>query len=302
MLWSSRLLGSQYRNLHIQHPRKSQTSLRVATRPPSCCLPVALGVVDYMGHTWSCVGWLPEHWRLWVFSSTRCFYLNFANINGWNIVCWFASDRTRLLVNFIPRWIIIFIIIALYLRLTYILLRIQKQLESTEEDTTIILSGHHHMSRQIDLQQKDPQTNSYPHTSDSRSATANVQRSGPTSKLKKVRSSNNGSPTGWKPKLNMYDFYKVAVRMMMYPVLYMLIWTIPTAIRIYQGTSGHSTPLGINCVDKVGPDSLNNITFISKTNGCGIDRPVLLFKVWQIQSYMVRTSPLMTREQCCWWL
>lgn len=45
------------------------------------------------------------------------------------------------------------------------------------------------MSRQIDLQQKDPQTNSYPHTSDSRSVTANVQRSGPTSKLKKVRTS-----------------------------------------------------------------------------------------------------------------
>jgi hypothetical protein len=64
----------------------------------------------------------------------------------------------------------------------------------------------------------------------------------------------------------MYDFYKVAVRMMMYPVLYMLIWTIPTAIRIYQGTSGHSTPLGINCVDKVGPDSLSNVTLISKTD------------------------------------
>lgn len=116
-------------------------------------------------------------------------YLTIANMNHCIIVCWFASDRTRLLVNFIPRWIIILIIIALYLRLTYILLRIQKQLESTEEDTTIILSGHHHMSRHIDLQQKDPQTNSYPHTSDSRSATANVQRSGPTSKLKKVRTS-----------------------------------------------------------------------------------------------------------------
>jgi hypothetical protein len=97
----------------------------------------------------------------------------------------------------------------------------------------------------------------------------------------------------------MYDFYKVAVRMMMYPVLYMLIWTIPTVIRIYQGTSGHSTPLGINCVDKVEPDSLNNVTLISETDGCGIDRRVLLFKVWQIQSYMVSTSPLMIREQCC---
>lgn len=76
-------------------------------------------------------------------------------------------------------------------------------------------------------------------------------------------------------RANMHGFYKVAVRMMMYPVLYMLIWTIPTAIRIYQGTSGHSTPLGINCVDKVRVYSLHEITFISETNDCGLNRPVL---------------------------
>uniref|UniRef100_A0A093V255 G-protein coupled receptor 1 n=1 Tax=Talaromyces marneffei PM1 TaxID=1077442 RepID=A0A093V255_TALMA len=178
-------------------------------------------------------GWLQDHpivvflWP-WVLSLIWAILglvlAGYQNIGGF---CWFASDRTRLLVNFLPRWTIIFIIIALYLRLTYILLRIQKQLESTEEDTTIILSGHHRTSRNIDLQQKNPQTNSYPHTSDSRSVTANAQRSGPTSKLKKV-----------------------AIRMMMYPILYMLIWTIPTAIRIYQGTSGRSASLSISCVDK----------------------------------------------------
>lgn len=108
------------------------------------------------------------------------------NTGIWNAVCWFASDRTRLLVNFIPRWIIVFIIVVLYIHLTYILFQIQKKLESTEEDTTVILSEHHRMSGHINLQQKNPQTNSYPHTSDSRSATANVQRSGPSSKLKKV--------------------------------------------------------------------------------------------------------------------
>ena len=181
---------------------------------------------------------------------------NLPNIDGWDTVCWFASDRTRLLVNFIPRWIIIFIIIALYLRLTYILLRIQKQLESTEEDTTIILSGHHRMSHHIDLQQKDPQTHSYIHNSDSRSVTANGQRNGPSSKLKKVCPIRKAEMSEFPTRANKRDSYKVAVRMMMYPVLYMLIWTIPTAIRIYQETSGHSTPLGINCVDKVWAYSL----------------------------------------------
>ena len=44
---------------------------------------------------------------------------------------------------------------------------------------------------------------------------------------------------------------KLARQMMYYPLVYMLIWTIPTAIRIYQSVTGTPAPFGIATVDKV---------------------------------------------------
>lgn len=45
---------------------------------------------------------------------------------------------------------------------------------------------------------------------------------------------------------------KMAYQMMSYPLAYMLIWTIPTSIRIYQSVTGKAAPFGIATVDKVG--------------------------------------------------
>ena len=44
---------------------------------------------------------------------------------------------------------------------------------------------------------------------------------------------------------------KMARQMMSYPLVYMLIWTIPTTIRIYQSVTGKPAPFGIGTVDKV---------------------------------------------------
>jgi hypothetical protein len=44
---------------------------------------------------------------------------------------------------------------------------------------------------------------------------------------------------------------KTARQMMSYPLVYMLIWTIPTTIRIYQSVTGKPAPFGIGTVDKV---------------------------------------------------
>jgi hypothetical protein len=41
--------------------------------------------------------------------------------------------------------------------------------------------------------------------------------------------------------------------MMTYPLVYMLIWTVPTTIRIYQATTGRSAPFAVGTVDKVHP-------------------------------------------------
>lgn len=39
--------------------------------------------------------------------------------------------------------------------------------------------------------------------------------------------------------------------MMLYPLVYMLVWALPTCIRIYQAVSGKSAPFGIATADKV---------------------------------------------------
>lgn len=48
--------------------------------------------------------------------------------------CWFVSDRVRLLVNFIPRWLIIITILALYLRLYFIIHKAHTRFISFDED------------------------------------------------------------------------------------------------------------------------------------------------------------------------
>lgn len=53
--------------------------------------------------------------------------------------------------------------------------------------------------------------------------------------------------------------------MMIYPIVYMLLWTTPTAIRIYQTTTGKPAPFGIGTVDKVNtllsPDIIQKHTY-----------------------------------------
>ncbi len=78
-----------------------------------------------------------------------------------------------------------FVIIALYLRLSYILLRTQRLLESSEDDTTIILSGYR-IGRQNHSEHTDVQSGSYAHTSESKTASSTARRHPQSSKLKKV--------------------------------------------------------------------------------------------------------------------
>jgi hypothetical protein len=49
---------------------------------------------------------------------------------------------------------------------------------------------------------------------------------------------------------------KIAYQMMTYPLVYMLIWSIPTAIRIYQASTGKAAPTPVATVDKVCTETL----------------------------------------------
>jgi len=43
---------------------------------------------------------------------------------------------------------------------------------------------------------------------------------------------------------------KISYQMMTYPLAYLLIWSIPTSIRIYQAVTSKPAPFGIATVDK----------------------------------------------------
>lgn len=52
-----------------------------------------------------------------------------------NAGCWYTSDRIRLLVNFIPRWLIIITILGLYLRLYFLIHRVHNRFVSFDDET-----------------------------------------------------------------------------------------------------------------------------------------------------------------------
>ncbi|KAF2256060.1 hypothetical protein BU26DRAFT_573909 [Trematosphaeria pertusa] len=150
--------------------------------------------------------WIQEHrlvlWCLpWGFSALWAAIGlgldGYSDIGAW---CWFGSDKTRLLVNFLPRWLIVIFILALYARLYRIIYKAHNRFMSFNDQ----MSPHNHASPSV-----EPDTDS------------------PNPMLKKM-----------------------ARQMMSYPLAYMLIWTIPTTIRIYQSVKGKPAPFGIATVDK----------------------------------------------------
>ncbi|KAJ5368100.1 uncharacterized protein N7496_007860 [Penicillium cataractarum] len=150
--------------------------------------------------------WVQENCRQlmaipWVFSviwaSIGLGVAGYGDIGAW---CWFTSDEVRLLVNFVPRWIIIAIMLAMYTRLYLVLYRAHSPFSSSHESTTDDLS----------------------------------RPSG---------TWDSATPNGRRIK-------KMARLMLMYPVAYIFVWTLPTAIRIYQASKGVSAPFALQTIDK----------------------------------------------------
>lgn len=50
---------------------------------------------------------------------------------------------------------------------------------------------------------------------------------------------------------HLADSPQLARLMLMYPIAYMIVWTLPTAIRIYQTAKGVPAPFALQTVDKV---------------------------------------------------
>ncbi|TDZ65926.1 hypothetical protein CTRI78_v003430 [Colletotrichum trifolii] len=136
--------------------------------------------------------------------------VGYGDIGAW---CWFQSDELRLLVNFIQRWVIIVAMFVIYAILYIVLYRAHLRLRSLEERPEV------------------PQF--------SRLGTL-IQTS-----ETGVRSNARGRYT-----LSIKRLKRIARLMLLYPLAYAIIWSLPTAIRIYQATTGKSAPFVLQTLEK----------------------------------------------------
>ncbi|KAK3991257.1 hypothetical protein QBC44DRAFT_323920 [Cladorrhinum sp. PSN332] len=126
--------------------------------------------------------------------------------------CWFTSDAVRLYVNFVQRWAIVAVMMLLYARLYYLLFRAHRHWRSFgESDSTGGATG------------------------DATGGTGSGVGSGHYAR----------ALSGQHRRLK-----KLARLMLLYPVAYAIIWTLPTCIRIYQTITGQSAPWQIQTIDK----------------------------------------------------
>ncbi|KAL6364179.1 hypothetical protein LRP88_02095 [Fusarium phalaenopsidis] len=145
--------------------------------------------------------------------------VGYGNIGAW---CWFTSDEIRLLVNFIPRWAIIVAILFMYGSLYYMLHQAHRRMLSLR-----------YFSSDGALRQRNTEGTQQPQ-----------ERPGPSANRQPL--SNLAESEDMSSKMK-----NLARRMLLYPLAYMLVWSLPTAIRIYQSTRGVAAPFALQTVDKV---------------------------------------------------
>ncbi|TLD27551.1 G protein-coupled glucose receptor regulating Gpa2-domain-containing protein [Venturia nashicola] len=181
--------------------------------------------------------WIKSHrWVIWglpwglsvLWATIGLMLSGYGNIGAW---CWFTKDRTRLLVNFIPRWLIIIAILTIYIRLYFIIYRAHERFISLDVEA----SGSRHSASHSVALVKSMANSTLSTDQPEVEELQNQQR-------KRISSQPHSRPA---PTLK-----KLAYQMLAYPLIYMLIWIIPTTIRIYQATTGKPAPFAIATVDK----------------------------------------------------
>ncbi|EXF84333.1 hypothetical protein CFIO01_08817 [Colletotrichum fioriniae PJ7] len=162
--------------------------------------------------------WVQNHevviWGLPWFFSVLWASLGF-KLAGYNSIgawCWFKSDKVRLLANFVPRWIIISIMFVSYAYLALVLFRAQNRLSSIQESPGHLESG-------------------YSTQDGSRAASTHEGLEG-------------------RSMISIRRLKRVARQLLLYPLAYAIVWTIPTAIRIYQASTNKPAPFALQNIDQ----------------------------------------------------
>ncbi|OHE91808.1 hypothetical protein CORC01_12882 [Colletotrichum orchidophilum] len=162
--------------------------------------------------------WVQNHevviWGLpWFFSvlwaSIGLGVVGYENIGAW---CWFKSDKVRLLVNFVPRWIIIGMMFVLYAYLAIILYRAHNRLTSMQEFPGHLESGYS------------------------------------TREGSRATSIHEGLED--RSMVSIRRLKRIARLLLLYPLAYAIVWSIPTAIRIYQTTQDKPAAFALQNIDQ----------------------------------------------------
>ncbi|KAL1838627.1 hypothetical protein VTJ49DRAFT_2464 [Mycothermus thermophilus] len=164
--------------------------------------------------------WAMDHlWLVWIvpwvlsvtWASIGMGVTGYGDIGAW---CWFTSDEVRLFVNFVPRWAIISIMFAMYVRLAFILYGAHRRMTSLDESSGNPSGA---CSRQRDTH---------------------------------GHSSNQNNNTDTTPYRHTQKLKKLARLMLFYPLAYAAVWSLPTTIRIYQTIKGEPAPWQVQTLDK----------------------------------------------------
>ncbi|KAH7364191.1 G protein-coupled glucose receptor regulating Gpa2-domain-containing protein [Rhexocercosporidium sp. MPI-PUGE-AT-0058] len=184
--------------------------------------------------------------------------VGYGNIGAW---CWFTSDRVRLLVNFLPRWLIIITILALYIRLYFIIRKAHTRFMSFDEDDVV---GSLSLGLQTESYSSRLRNGSEGGKGEL-SGHQGVEMRGPVEGSGSVSVSGEGdgncergfrnhpttvTTTHTRMGRPSPVLKRISYQMMTYPLVYILIWTIPTTIRIYQATTNEAAPFAIGTIDK----------------------------------------------------
>ncbi|KAK6346367.1 hypothetical protein TWF730_010693 [Orbilia blumenaviensis] len=194
--------------------------------------------------------WTREHvWAVWVFPWLISLIAAFFGFGFWDYAdvggfCWLGSRNIRLYFNYIPRWIVIFACLVIYIAVYRLILHARRRAKIQKT----------YRGRGVD---RAPQAQAASPTIYQESEKINPDEISSAS----TDSSRSGSATEFPQTMTVHDpavagqihsateraheeaeqqkqVRKIAIQMISYPLAYAVLWTIPTIVMIIQVARG----------------------------------------------------------------
>ncbi|KAF3104030.1 hypothetical protein TWF569_007764 [Orbilia oligospora] len=198
--------------------------------------------------------WIRENvWAVWLFpwlvSLIAAFFAfgfwDYANVGGF---CWLESRNIRLYFNYIPRWIVIFVCLVIYIAVYRLILHARRRANIQKT----------YRGRASDRAPPQPVTTTAPATN-SESEKVNPDEISGGNGSSSLDTSRSGSSTGFTQTVHdpavagqiqtaaeraqeeaeqQKQVRKIAIQMISYPLAYAVLWAIPTIVMIIQVARG----------------------------------------------------------------